>query len=68
MIKIEDLSIADLYEAWRLDGNVWVTTWAKDRVAIRFDAPTLKKEMLRRGVKMPEASAIWKEAFITGRR
>ena len=65
MIKLEDLSIADLYEAWRLDGNVWVTTWAKDRVAIRFDAPTLRNEMLRRGYKLNAARAVWSEVART---
>lgn len=61
MIKLEELSVIDLYEAWRLDGKLWLRSWSGDLHLIRVEPATLATELAARGVSTAEALQEWKE-------
>jgi hypothetical protein len=62
MIKLDDLSIVDLYEAWRVGGKVWLHSWSGDVHLVRFETSSIRDEIKERGYSMTEAIQEWRDA------
>lgn len=60
-LKLSDLSVADLYEAFRTDGKVWFRSWSNDMHLVRVSVEAIKTELSDRGVSLDEARQEWKD-------
>ena len=58
---IAEMTVVDLYEAWRLDGKVWLRLWSGGMLLVKIPCPLLSCELDERGVSMAEARAEWSE-------